>query len=387
MNIVLPQYVKNCILTLEKAGYEAFCVGGAVRDIISKIKTPVDFDVTTNCPPDKICALFKKTIPTGIKHGTVTVIIDDTPLEVTTYRIDGDYTDSRHPDKVSFTKNITDDLARRDFTVNAIAYNDKVGVFDPFDGCGDIERKLLRTVGDANVRFKEDALRIMRLFRFASQLGFTIEGNAKESALQKAGSLCEVSAERIAAELFKMLTGEHLKLANDFFTNGCLKPFSANKCDITALTALPCSLLERFSCLCILSGTDVNEVCDALKTDNTLRKNALAVCDMLRSGAPASKAGIKQYLAAYNEENFLAFLNTVGIFCEGDRKLLYSLLEEIKHNNEPYLISHLAVNGNDLRSLSFSGKEIGEKLEILKNAVIEEPELNKKETLLNLITK
>ena len=175
-----PEYIKNCIEMLEAAGYSAYAVGGAVRDSLLG-KEPSDWDVTTSAKPEETLDVFKnfRTIPTGIKHGTVTVLENDgkkyIPVEITTFRIDGEYRDSRHPESVEFSKDVRDDLSRRDFTVNAMAFNEKEGIIDVFGGQNDLEKCIIRAVGDPEKRFSEDALRILRAFRFASQLEFEIE--------------------------------------------------------------------------------------------------------------------------------------------------------------------------------------------------------------------
>ena len=176
MKIILPENVKYIIQKLSEAGYEAYAVGGCVRDTILG-RIPGDWDITTSARPEEIKNIFKKTIDTGIAHGTVTVMLSKEGYEVTTYRIDGEYEDSRHPKEVIFTGNLTEDLKRRDFTINAMAYNDETGLVDIFDGLGDIEKGIIRCVGEPRERFTEDALRMMRAIRFAAQLGYSIEEN------------------------------------------------------------------------------------------------------------------------------------------------------------------------------------------------------------------
>lgn len=217
MRIALPEKAKYIIDTITEAGYEAYIVGGCVRDAILG-KTPQDWDITTSAKPEEVKALFRRTIDTGIQHGTVTVMLDKEGFEVTTYRIDGKYEDSRHPKEVTFTPNLVEDLKRRDFTINAMAYNEKDGLIDIFDGIGDIERKMIRCVGDARERFREDALRIMRAVRFSAQLGYTIEEQTKEAICELAPNLKNISAERIQVELVKLLVSpnpDYLKIAYD----------------------------------------------------------------------------------------------------------------------------------------------------------------------------
>ena len=209
MNITIPNEVNIILTRLQDAGHEAFCVGGAVRDSIMGI-TPGDWDVTTSALPEETRLVFSdfKTIDTGLKHGTLTVIIDHKPYEITTYRIDGEYGDNRHPETVSFTRKIEDDLARRDFTVNAIAYNPQKGIVDPYGGQNDIYNSIIKTVGDPDRRFNEDGLRIMRALRFSSVLGFPIEQETANAIHRNRELLKNISAERINIELTKLLCGK-----------------------------------------------------------------------------------------------------------------------------------------------------------------------------------
>ena len=174
MKITLPEQVKTIIEKLEENGYEGFAVGGCVRDALL-FRNPDDWDITTSAKPEQVKELFKRTVDTGIQHGTVTVLLDREGFEVTTYRIDGEYEDSRHPREVCFTSNLTEDLKRRDFTINAMAYSEKRGLVDEFDGVLDLKQGIIRCVGNPEERFSEDALRILRAVRFAAQLGFQIE--------------------------------------------------------------------------------------------------------------------------------------------------------------------------------------------------------------------
>ncbi len=204
MDIRLPEEVKKIIGVLQEAGYEAYAVGGCVRDAILG-RTPQDWDITTSAKPEEVKELFRHTVDTGIKHGTVTVMLNHVGYEVTTYRIDGEYEDCRHPKEVTFTSKLSEDLLRRDFTINAMAFNEKEGLIDLFGGREDLDRGVIRCVGSAVDRFDEDALRILRAFRFAAQLGFEIDEETLDAARQKAPNLSRVSAERIRVELNKML--------------------------------------------------------------------------------------------------------------------------------------------------------------------------------------
>lgn len=208
MEITLPKQVKKIIETLEQAGYEAYAVGGCIRDSVLG-RMPNDWDITTSARPLETKALFRRTVDTGLKHGTVTVLMDGEGYEVTTYRIDGEYEDGRHPKEVLFTSDLVEDLRRRDFTINAMAYNEKNGMVDAFDGMGDMERRIIRCVGDAGERFTEDALRILRAVRFSAQLGFSIEEKTREAVMRLAGNLAKISAERIQTEMIKLLVSPH----------------------------------------------------------------------------------------------------------------------------------------------------------------------------------
>lgn len=208
INIDVPKNVKLIINILEKNGFEAFAVGGCVRDAVLG-RTPNDWDITTSAMPEDVKRIFNKTIDTGLIHGTVTVMIEKTGYEVTTYRIDGEYEDGRHPKKVEFTGNLTKDLERRDFTINAMAYNDRCGIVDEFNGIKDLKDKVIKCVGIPQHRFNEDALRILRAVRFAAALDFDIEENTKEAIIELAPNLNKISKERIQVEFEKLLMSNH----------------------------------------------------------------------------------------------------------------------------------------------------------------------------------
>ena len=208
MKIEVPEKVNYIIGILLEHGYEAYAVGGCVRDSIIGREVN-DWDITTSASPQQVKALFRRTIDTGIQHGTVTVMLEKEGFEVTTYRIDGEYEDGRHPKEVTFTSNLEEDLKRRDFTINAMAYNEQVGLVDIFGGESDLEKGIIRCVGVAGERFDEDALRILRAFRFSAQLGFIIEEKTLASAKARAENLKKISAERIRTELTKLLVSKY----------------------------------------------------------------------------------------------------------------------------------------------------------------------------------
>jgi tRNA nucleotidyltransferase (CCA-adding enzyme) len=208
MNIRIPEKVNNIIEELIRQGFEAYVVGGCVRDMVLG-REPEDWDITTSATPMEVKKIFRRTVDTGIQHGTVTVLVDKDHYEVTTYRLDGVYEDNRHPKEVSFTSSLTEDLKRRDFTINAMAYNESEGFIDLFDGMEDLQKGLIRCVGSAGERFDEDALRILRAVRFSAQLGFTIEEETMKAVKEKAAHLIHISAERIRVELTKLLLSDH----------------------------------------------------------------------------------------------------------------------------------------------------------------------------------
>ena len=222
MHIQMPDKVHKIIEILEAAGYEAYAVGGCVRDSILG-REPNDWDITTSAKPEEIKSLFTRTIDTGIKHGTVTVMLDKEGFEVTTYRIDGIYEDSRHPKEVTFTASLEEDLKRRDFTVNAMAYNERTGLVDIFGGLSDIEQGIIRCVGNAEERFTEDALRMLRAVRFSAQLGYEIEEETKQAIRRLASNLKKISAERIQAELVKLVTSPHPDYLRTAYETGITK--------------------------------------------------------------------------------------------------------------------------------------------------------------------
>ena len=224
MFIEIPPKVDRILKTLEKAGFEAYAVGGCVRDRVLS-DTPDDWDITTSAKPKQVKSLFHRTIDTGLQHGTVTVLLDKEGFEVTTYRVDGVYEDGRHPKDVTFTASLEEDLKRRDFTINAMAYNPKQGLVDPFGGLGDLEKKVIRCVGDPKERFSEDALRILRAVRFSAKLGFSIDPATENALSLLAPNLEKVSAERIQVELVKLLISDHPDYLRTAWRAGVTKIF------------------------------------------------------------------------------------------------------------------------------------------------------------------
>lgn len=224
MKIEIPQKAAQILQTLNEAGYEAYVVGGCVRDSILN-REPGDWDITTSALPEQVKALFRRTVDTGIQHGTVTVMIEKEGFEVTTYRVDGEYHDGRHPEKVTFTRSLEEDLKRRDFTINAMAYHPEHGLVDLFGGMEDIDKKIIRCVGNPVERFTEDALRMLRAVRFSAQLGFEVEENTKAALSRMSGNLEHVSAERIQTELVKLLVSTHPDYLRTAWETGLTREF------------------------------------------------------------------------------------------------------------------------------------------------------------------
>lgn len=381
--LFLPSDTEYIIETLQKNGYEAYAVGGCVRDMLNS-DTPHDFDITTSAEPEAVISLFKKTVPTGIKHGTVTVIINGVPNEVTTYRTDGEYRDHRRPDSVIFVKSLREDLARRDFTVNAMAYNKRDGLKDFFGGKQDIQNRILRAVGEPERRFYEDALRILRLFRFSSVLGFNIEENTIKAALEYAPTLKNVSAERIYSELLKTVCGKNPAALKPLTDIGGLR-FSGltSDPDYGILPLLGSADTKLFAFL-YSGGAEVTAALDFLRVPNKTKKAARDMLTLLNMPLPVSKPEIKEMLyltSPVSVENYFDYKAAYGENCENARNMLSEIIE----NAEPYKISDLKIRGEDLKKLGIRGRETGEMLEALRKYVIPDPTLNTKSRLLEEI--
>ena len=225
MNIQIPSYVRDVMGVLDRAGYRAYVVGGSLRDLLRGV-TPHDYDMTTNATPDEMLAVFSdyRVIPTGLAHGTVTVMSEGHPIEITTHRVDGSYTDARHPQTVSFTRELCEDLSRRDFTINAMAWHPETGVVDLFAGKEDLSARVIRAVGDPETRFREDALRILRAFRFAAQLDFEIDEATLAGAARAKEGLERISVERVFAEISRMFETKNADAGlNALLATGCEK--------------------------------------------------------------------------------------------------------------------------------------------------------------------
>ena len=434
MKIELPKKVQMIIQNLQLHGYEAYAVGGCVRDSILA-RRPEDWDITTSAKPEEIKKLFRRTVDTGIEHGTVTVLIGKDSFEVTTYRIDGVYEDSRHPKEVIFTNQLEEDLRRRDFTINAMAYNDEVRLVDAFGGMKDLNHHLIRCVGNAEERFSEDALRILRAVRFSAQLDFPIEEQTAEAVKKLTPSLKNISAERIQVELVKLLTSNHPEKIQDAYNLGITKIIlpewdamvgveqktphhkydvaehtlhalkNVKKDKILRLTMLFHDMgkpsmkttdekgVDHFKGHALVSEEIARKILRRLKFDNdTVKKVTRLVC-------------YHDYRIEATPKNVRRAMNRIGVelfpyylavrMADVKAQSPYRRREKIENivairevyqetllNGDCVTLRDLAVGGRDLMELGMQpGRELGSMLSELLEWVIDEPECNKKEIL------
>ena len=443
--IKLPETTAYIIERIEKNGFEAFAVGGCIRDSLLGI-VPNDWDITTSAKPADIMNIFENTVETGIEHGTVTVVIDKEPYEVTTYRIDGDYTDGRHPDSVEFTENIEEDLSRRDFTINAMAYNNSTGLVDVFGGREDLENRVIRCVGNPKKRFEEDALRMMRGIRFSAQLGFSIDKDTFNAIEEMADSISAVSIERINVEFTKTLMSDAKKIMI-YHETGILKnilpelytiekenlkgDFSIEK---SIKMGIDCADLCKKDLACRLAGffVYINEAIGIENTKKILKKmrydnkTISKTCELLKysmRNISNNKEDLKYLLMKLDSVELLEDLidlkaAEVDTYLETQKKIfedestkndesdkvglevleaftveslivlnnVENTLKEIVDNKECFRVKDLDINGKDLIAAGVKpGKEIGEMLNKILKEVIKNPDINKKEKLLEII--
>ena len=435
MKIQLPDKVNRIIHTLEDAGFEAYAVGGCVRDSVLG-REPADWDITTSAKPLQVKELFEKTVDTGLAHGTVTVLLGREGFEVTTYRIDGTYEDCRHPSEVSFTADLREDLRRRDFTMNAMAYNDRDGLVDIFGGEEDMKSGIIRCVGNAEERFSEDALRILRAVRFAAQLGYGIEEETAAAASLLAGNLANISAERICTELVKMLTSPHPELLRTAYELGLTKVFlpefdaameteqnnphhmySVGEHTLKAMTFVEDKKHLRLAMLFHDLGKTRTKTTDEdgvdhfhghaqagaemavsimhrLKMDNDTidRVKRLVYYHDVRPGA--DPVSVRRLMNRVGKDNFEDLMQVSGAdvlaqssYHKMEKLMAVETVADIYAasvvKGECTTLKELAVTGKDLIAAGMKpGKEIGEVLQRLLEDVLEEPEHNRKEYLL-----
>lgn len=397
----IPRKVQTIIDTLKENNYEAFIVGGSVRDNLLNRKVN-DYDITTNALPNVVEELFEKTIPTGIKHGTITVIIDNEHFEVTTYRIDGNYIGNRKPEEVLFVSDIKQDLSRRDFTINALAYNRDTGIVDYFNGLEDLKNKIIKAVGEPNLRFQEDALRMLRAIRFSAQLKFNIEYETLQAIKNNSNLICNISKERIRDELAKMLLCNNPKLALNNLLQCNLIHYIYNIDTLETIDfkepwlffdCIPKDLSVRLSHFLyyLFDGnlTLIENSLNKLRFDKNTIHSVITIC--------TNKYAFKNI---ERKKDLKKLINLIGI--DMTYKILeYNLIEHstesmtIKKiintinyflmNNDPIFLKDLDITGKDLiKELDLKGKDIGVMLNILLEKVHENPKINNRLDLLKL---
>lgn len=404
VRIALPKDVKHIIDVLMENGYEAYAVGGCVRDSILG-RVPGDWDITTSALPMQVKGLFRRTVDTGIQHGTVTVMLGRNGYEVTTYRIDGKYEDSRHPESVEFTPKLEEDLKRRDFTINAMAYNDEHGIVDIFDGVGDLQRKIIRCVGNAHDRFDEDALRILRAVRFSAQLGFGIEENTARAAKELAVNLKKISSERIHMEFNKMLKSPHpdyFSVADAIGIMEIVLPeyhvmSAEDKAFVGALAKeCACQLPERYAAMLFMSGGYSEEdpadtakrVLKRLKLDNDTINTASMLLRFGMLEITDDESRIRHIIYETGDKNILRILDFRAAYekCIGndiaDVRRMYDICNMIFERGDCVSLKNLAITGKELIAMGVpAGRQMGEILNSLLMLVLDNPQFNDREQL------
>lgn len=438
MKIEVPKKAQQIISALQEQGYDAYVVGGCVRDSLLH-RFPADWDITTSAKPEEVKKIFKRTVDTGLRHGTVTVLLGKEAFEVTTYRIDGEYEDSRHPKEVTFTGNLEEDLKRRDFTINAMAYNDRAGLVDVFGGQKDLENHVVRCVGEPEERFTEDALRILRAVRFSAQLGFSIEEGTRKAARTLAHTLEHISAERIQTELVKLLISPYPQYLRTAWELGLTKIFlpefdrematpqnnphhqkNVGEHTLKALETVEPDKVLRLAALfhdmgkpdCRATdenGTDhfrghqkvseeiAQKVLRRLRFDNDTIHKVKTLVYWHECPWDCTPASVRRALHKIQPELFplLLKLRRADIMAQSDYKReeklerlvkIESIYKEIMEKQECISVKMLAVSGKDLIEAGMKpGKEIGDTLDRFMEIVLEEPEKNTKEYLLSLL--
>ena len=438
MRIELPDHVKFILDTLKRNGYEGYAVGGCVRDALLG-RVPQDWDITTNAKPLQVKDLFRRTIDTGLQHGTVTIMLDHIGYEVTTYRIDGEYEDGRHPKEVSFTGSLSEDLKRRDFTINAMAYNETEGLVDLFGGREDLEKGVIRCVGAPRERFTEDALRMMRAIRFSAQLGFEIEKQTMDAIRGLADTIQKISAERIQTELLKTLTSAYPQTVRLFYETGLSSHFlpeldrmmetgqnnphhcySVGEHTLHSLSEVPKDKVLRLTMLlhdvakpgCKTTdeagidhfhghptqGAEIaKKVLRRLKLDNETIARVTQLIRWHDDNPPLSEQNVRRAICRVGTAQYpdIFAVKRADIRAQSNykkvEKLRYvddyeAVYKQILEKNQCLSIKELAIDGSDLLAAGVpQGKAIGEKLQGLLELVLEQPERNTREYLLSQI--
>lgn len=390
----IPQDAVYILNQLNQNGHEAYIVGGCVRDSILG-RTPQDWDITTSALPAEIKAIFPHTFDTGIKHGTVTVVLHHENYEVTTYRIDGEYTDCRHPNAVSFTKRLTEDLLRRDFTMNAIAYHPKDGFRDPFHGQTDIAAGIIRGVGAPEKRFQEDALRMLRCVRFAAQLGFSIEPETRSALCANTALIQKISVERVREELQKLFLAPFTEKIPLLWESGLLAQIDATlsanlsahrQTLLAALSLCPEDMLLRWCIVLQYAPKTARDFLIRMKFDtHSLRRICLLLAE-LPDDLPTTPYPLRKKLSTIGQEATEQLLLLQGILRpDSPHAETKAALEKILASGDCLSLKTLALTGQDLMALGVPhGKILGNILAELLDAVLQAPEKNTKESLTTL---
>lgn len=385
--ISLPQYVISILSRLESAGFSAYAVGGCVRDKLIGRRVN-DYDVCTSARPEQVQSLFSRCIPTGVKHGTVTVRSGKQNVEVTTFRTDGIYSDSRRPDSVAFLTTVEEDLARRDFTINAMASDIRGNIIDPFGGKDDLAKKVIRCVGEPEHRFSEDALRMLRAVRFSAQLGFAIERDTLDAVIAQAENAAFLSAERVRDELAKLLTSKDPAQLRRMTDIGLLDSFIAERApfDSTGIIRVKNSPLLRWTAACALllknnCISSAQEFLIKLRLDGKTVKSASFGAHFAAETRELSPEGWKRLIAQTGADAARCAAAAMdALYASSQSRALSCVLG----SGECMSLSSLAVNGQDLRALGLEGQAVGLVLNELLMHVISHPEDNLRSRLLTI---
>lgn len=394
--IEIPEYVTSLMKQLERNGKECYVVGGAIRSLL--LKLPVhDYDLTTNALPDEMEQIFAgyRTIKTGIKHGTLTVLSDRHPIEITTYRKDGTYKDHRRPDEVIFTKAIREDCARRDFTVNAFCYNEKNGLLDFFNGQADLKNHIIRCIGDPDKRFEEDALRILRAIRFAAQLNFTIEPNTSQALRKKKDELIYVSMERIHEEMTGFLKCRTCADLLDIYREviGVFIPeilnIDSDSWNRTLEAMRRCIDDDDLRMAVLLSNpaiSDPHRILNRLKYANANSRKIQALIQFQNTDV-SSRIALRHLLNQLpcDFEDYLQYRRALS----KDFQYIYvnELYQNIINDGDCYSLKQLKITGNDLIQAGYQGKAISDELHHVLNLVMDDQLPNRRNELLSQIRK
>ena len=388
-NIAPPKYVRQVLRGLQARGHVAYLVGGCVRDMALGVR-PHDWDICTGALPEQVMEVFPGALPTGLKHGTVTVRINSRSVEVTTFRSEENYADHRHPETVRFVGELTTDLSRRDFTINAMALSPDGLLMDPFGGLTDLEHRCIRCVGSPELRFEEDALRMFRALRFSARLDFTIEEATLAAIGKKAHLASTLAAERIRDEVEKTLLTPRPETVGLMQHLGLLDVFLCARADalpeLKLLTKLPRKALDRWMALCVILRrrgliSSVEDFLTALRLDSRTIRCCTDGAALLEGRKPRGAPEWKRLLRRWGVDTVSCAARCRDALDGGSSS---RELKSVLKSGECFSMKHLAVSGDDLTALGLKGRELGEMLNFLLDYVIEYPENNRRELLLSL---